>query len=267
MSRLIVRYADHGAPRWGELVGPAPQRPNDGVELVPLAVPATTTAEFLLHAASLGPAEGQPAITIQAAALLSPVTPDAALICQGLNYASHAEEARHAGRKSNLIFGKAGSSITGPYADIVRPPDVELLDYEVEFALVMRRSLGADDRISPENIGDYVAGIVLCNDVSARDVQFGESLLQWFRGKSYRTFCPIGPVLWLLEPGEVAPALDRLEIRLQVNGELRQSATSLQLIWKPVETLNFVSTILDMRAGDLLLTGTPGGVTFALALI
>ena len=67
--------------------------------------------------------------------------------------------------------------------------------------------------------------------------------------------------MWLLEPHEVAPALEQLEIRLHVNGELRQHATSQQLIWKPVETLNFVGTILDMHAGDLLLTGTPGGVT------
>ncbi len=125
----------------------------------------------------------------------------------------------------------------------------------------MRRHLGAKDRIVDANIGEYVAGIVLVNDVSARDIQFGESLLQWFRGKSYRSFCPAGPVLWLLEPGEVAPALERLELRLHVNGELRQEATSRQLIWKPAETLNYVATILDMHAGDLLLTGTPGGVT------
>jgi 2-keto-4-pentenoate hydratase/2-oxohepta-3-ene-1,7-dioic acid hydratase in catechol pathway len=189
------------------------------------------------------------------------VTPDASLLCQGLNYASHAQEAQHADRKSNLLFAKASSSITGPYDDIVRPAEAELLDYEVEFALVMRRQLGPEDRISAANIGEYVAGVVLCNDVSARDIQFGESLLQWFRGKSYRTFCPVGPVLWLLEPGEVPPALERLELRLHVNGELRQEATSRQLIWKPVETLNHVATILDMRAGDLLLTGTPGGVT------
>ncbi|WP_179403283.1 fumarylacetoacetate hydrolase family protein [Burkholderia guangdongensis] len=247
--------------RWGELLGPAPQTGDDAVRLAPLPLQCATTAEFLAEASGLGAADEKQAVTINASALMSPVTADAALICQGLNYASHAQEAKHAERKTNLIFGKAGSSITGPYDEIVRPAEVELLDYEVEFALVMRKPLGAQDRISRENIGEYVAGVVLCNDVSARDVQFGESLLQWFRGKSYRTFCPVGPVLWLLEPGEVASALERLEIHLHVNGELRQHATSQQLIWKPVETLNFVGTILDMRVGDLLLTGTPGGVT------
>ena len=193
--------------------------------------------------------------------MLSPITADATLVCQGLNYASHAREARHGDRTSNLIFGKASSSITGPYADIVRPVEVELLDYEVEFAMVMRRALGAADSVSVRNVGDYVAGIVLCNDVSARDVQFGESLLQWYRGKSYRTFCPVGPALWLLDPEEVAPALDALDLMLAVNGESRQRANSQQLIFKPVETLNYVGSVLDLKAGDLLLTGTPGGVT------
>jgi 2-keto-4-pentenoate hydratase/2-oxohepta-3-ene-1,7-dioic acid hydratase in catechol pathway len=221
---------------------------------------ADTTAVFLSQR-SAGSVEHGATVSISASHLLSPVTPDASLVCQGLNYASHAQEAGLAGRKSNLLFAKAGSSITGPYDDIVRPAQAQLLDYEVEFALVMRRHLGAKDRIVDANIGEYVAGIVLVNDVSARDIQFGESLLQWFRGKSYRSFCPAGPVLWLLEPGEVAPALERLELRLHVNGELRQEATSRQLIWKPAETLDYVATILDMHAGDLLLTGTPGGVT------
>ncbi|WP_043286721.1 fumarylacetoacetate hydrolase family protein [Paraburkholderia oxyphila] len=261
MSKLIVRYEDNGVVQWGELIGAAPQRADDAVRLVPLAVQGATTAEFLAQPSGIGPADESQAVEIKAAALLSPVTSGAALTCQGLNYVSHAQEAKHAERKSNLIFGKAGSSITGPYDDIVRPPEVELLDYEVEFALVIRKRIGAQDRITDENIGEYVAGVVLCNDVSARDVQFGESLLQWFRGKSYRTFCPVGPVMWLLEPNEVAAALERLEIRLHVNGELRQQASSQQLIWKPVETLNFVGTVLDMHPGDLLLTGTPGGVT------
>jgi len=259
MSRMIARYGDDGAVRWGELVGAAPHAATDDVALRPLLLQADTTASLLTQIGA--PVERGPKVSVKASRLMSPVTPDAALVCQGLNYASHAQEAQHAQRKSNLIFGKAGSSITGPYDDIVRPAEAELLDYEVEFALVMRRALTARDRVTADNIGEYVAGVVLCNDVSARDIQFGESLLQWFRGKSYRTFCPVGPVLWLLEPAEVATVLEQLEIRLQVNGEPRQQASSQQLIWKPVETLNYVAAILDMKAGDLLLTGTPGGVT------
>ena len=260
MSTLIVRYREGNAVRWGELVGESPRSPDEEVTVKPMPISAETTAVFLSRMDVETGAPG-PDVSIRSSHLMSPVTPDASLVCQGLNYASHAQEARHADRKSNLLFAKAGSSITGPYDNIVRPAEAELLDYEVEFALVMRRRLGSGDRISRDNIGEYVAGVILCNDVSARDIQFGESLLQWFRGKSYRTFCPMGSALWLLEPAEVAPALDRLELRLSVNGEQRQEATSRQLIWKPVETLNYVATILDMRAGDLLLTGTPGGVT------
>ena len=259
MSRMIVRYGGDGVVHWGEVTGRAPHAAHDDVTLRPLLLQAQTTASLLEQIATS--TERGAEMSVKASRLMSPATPDAALICQGLNYVSHAQEAHHAQRKSNLIFGKAGSSITGPYDDIVRPVEAELLDYEVEFALLMRRALTARDRVTADNIGEYVAGIVLCNDVSARDIQFGESLLQWFRGKSYRSFCPVGPVLWLLEPAEVTRALDQLEIRLHVNGELRQQATSSQLIWKPVETLNYVATILDMRAGDLLLTGTPGGVT------
>ena len=260
MPSLIVRYQDGPGFRWGRLLGAAPLSPSDEVRLNPLPWHAESTAA-LLRALQDSVPDDPTVATIQASALLSPITVDATLVCQGLNYVSHAQEARHGDRKSNLIFGKASSSITGPYADIIRPTEVELLDYEVEFAMVMRRALGAADSASVRNIGDYVAGIVLCNDVSARDVQFGESLLQWFRGKSYRTFCPVGPALWLLDPEEVAPALDALDLMLAVNGESRQKANSQQLIFKPVETLNYVGSVLDLKAGDLLLTGTPGGVT------
>jgi 2-keto-4-pentenoate hydratase/2-oxohepta-3-ene-1,7-dioic acid hydratase in catechol pathway len=261
VSSLIVRYEDGHGSRWGRLVGAAPLSPEDEVRLLPLPWQAETTATLLKALQLSAVQDDLNAATIRASALLSPITADATLVCQGLNYASHAQEARHGDRKSNLIFGKASSSITGPYAAIIRPTEVELLDYEVEFALVMRRALGAGDGVSIHNIGEYVAGIVLCNDVSARDVQFGESLLQWYRGKSYRTFCPVGPALWLLDPAEVAPALDALNLTLAVNGESRQKASSQQLIFKPVETLNYVGSVMDLKAGDLLLTGTPGGVT------
>ncbi len=259
-TRLLIRFLDASTHRWGELLGKAPVAGADMVDVVPFDTAASTTGELItaLDRNAVKPLER---VQIVASRLLSPITPDAALVCQGLNYADHANEASHANRKSNLIFGKAGSSICGPYDDIVRPPVVELLDYEVEFALVMRADLLADARVTEDNIGDFVAGVVLCNDISARDIQFGESLIQWFRGKSYRTFCPTGPLLCLPERQEVAALLRNLAIQLWVNGGLRQSATSERLIWKPVETLNYVRSFMNMKPGDLLLTGTPGGVT------
>jgi 2-keto-4-pentenoate hydratase/2-oxohepta-3-ene-1,7-dioic acid hydratase in catechol pathway len=259
-TRSLIRFLDGSACRWGELSGRAPLTGDDAIEVVPFDTAASTTAELItaLDRNALKPLDR---VQIIAGQLLSPITPDAALVCQGLNYADHANEASQANRKSNLIFSKASSSICGPYDDILRPPVVELLDYEVEFALVMRADLRADRRVTEDNIGDFVAGVVLCNDISARDVQFGESLIQWFRGKSYRTFCPTGPLLRLPERQDMAALLRNLEIQLWVNGGLRQSATSTRLIWKPVETLNYVKSFMDMKPGDLLLTGTPGGVT------
>ena len=260
MGQLIVRYRDGDRSRWGRLVGEAPVGATDIVSIAPLVVDAETTSAFLAAAAA-GVLKAEPAIEIQADQLLSPVTSDGSIYAQGLNYQDHAAEAQHAKRKSNLIFAKASSSLTGPYGDIVRPAEVELLDYEVEFGIVLRRDLGAGDVVTDETLGDAVAGIVLCNDVSARDTMFGASFLQWFRGKSYRTFCPAGPALWLLEPDEVAAALGHLDIKLWVNGEQRQAASSDQLIFGPAETLSYIASSIDLKRGDLLLTGTPGGVT------
>jgi 2-keto-4-pentenoate hydratase/2-oxohepta-3-ene-1,7-dioic acid hydratase in catechol pathway len=125
----------------------------------------------------------------------------------------------------------------------------------------MRRSIREPTEVTEDNVGDYIAGVVLCNDVSARDVMFGASFLQWFQGKSYRTFCPAGPSIYMLDPEEAGQALKRFELKLWLNDELRQSADTSQLIYRPPETLTFISTFMRLQAGDLLLTGTPGGVT------
>ncbi len=260
MATLIVRYRQGESVRWGELQGDAPGAASDRVTVAPLATEAQNTGD-LIAAFEAGEVEAGASIDLPASDLLSPITDEAALFCQGLNYQTHSQEAQQGERKSNLLFAKASSSLTGPFAPIVRPPEVQLLDYEVEFALVLRRALTSDSRVTEDNVGDWVAGVVLCNDVTARDVQFGETFLQWFRSKSFRTFCPAGPTLWLLRREEVREALENLEISLWVNGELRQQARSRQLIWKPAETLAYVASSMDMKRGDLLLTGTPGGVT------
>ena len=261
MAMLIVRYPEADRVRWGRLAGNAPTHAGDVVLVEPIISDATTTGELLSELESPRSLATTAATRIPASRLLSPVTSGAQLICQGLNYATHAAEAQQHTRRSNLIFSKATSSLTGPFASIVRPPEVELLDYEVEIGLVMRQNLLAATHVTDANVGDVVAAVVLCNDVSARDVMFGASFLQWFQGKSYRTFCPAGPVLYWLESHEVRETLEHLQIQLWLNGELRQSASSAQLIFKPAETLTSLSTQIDLRRGDMLLTGTPGGVT------
>src|ERR1700677_2906007 len=259
MAHLFVRYVSGGGTSWGELAGPAPLSAQDTVEVRPLEQNPKSLRE-LIPLSSAGWDCGR-ALRIAATQLLSPVTADSRLVCQGLNYQEHAAEAQHAKRRSNLIFAKASSSLNGPYAPIVRPPEVELLDYEVEFGLVLRTALTAGTEVTDANIGTYVAGVVLCNDVSPRDTMFGASFLQWFHGKSYRTFCPAGPVFYALSPGEVGATLNALSIKLWLNDDLRQSASSSQLIYKPAETLTHLARYLDLEVGDMLLTGTPGGVT------
>ena len=200
------------------------------------------------------------AVPLETLQLLSPVTSDVQIFCQGLNYASHQEEGGvKTGKGQNLIFTKPPSSICGPRDDIIRPANCQLLDYEVELALVLKRDVPADTEITNENLLDYVGGFTLANDVSARDLCFGAPMLQWFKGKGHRTFCPTGPILYLMESEEV-DLLSNLRLTLSLNGESRQDATTDQLIFKPDETLTELASFTNLMKGDMLLTGTPGGV-------
>lgn len=104
-----------------------------------------------------------------------------------------------------------------------------------------------------------MGALTLSNDVSARDFMFGAPMLQWFKGKGQRTFCPTGPILYLLDPDE-SELIDNLHLTLKLNGELRQDATTDQLIHKPAETLTEIAAFADVIQGDMQLTGTPGGV-------
>ncbi len=191
----------------------------------------------------------------------SPVSNTVQLFCQGLNYADHREESGLSDAKDeeNLIFMKAASSICGPNDTIMRPAGCRLLDYEIELALVLKKGAPAPVSITEDDLPDYVGGLVLCNDVSARDMMFGSPMLQWFRGKSQRTFCPMGPVLYLLD-GDDFSKLYSLQLTLKLNGTVKQSASTDLLIHRPAATLEELSGFADFHAGDCLLTGTPGGV-------
>ena len=191
----------------------------------------------------------------------APVARDIQLFCQGLNYASHrAESGVDADdHEENLLFMKAASSICGPNDTILRPRGCQLLDYEIELGLVLKRDLAPATTVSEGDLGQYIGGLVLCNDVSARDLMFGAPMLQWFRGKSQRTFCPMGPVLYLVDEADVA-RLYSLELKLWMNGELKQDAVTDQLIHRPAKTLTEIADFSAMAKGDCLLTGTPGGI-------
>ena len=135
MASLVVHYRDGQNIRWGILVGTAPTSADTTIDVRPIQSPAATTADVIVaHELRDLKTENSPTVTIPATSLLSPITNDAALICQGLNYADHAAEAQHHVRKQNLWFAKANSAISGAYDPIVRPREVQLLDYEVELA-------------------------------------------------------------------------------------------------------------------------------------
>lgn len=192
----------------------------------------------------------------------SPISRNVQLFAQGLNYASHRAESGvsiGAEDEENLLFYKASSSIVGPNETIIRPKSCELLDYEIELGLAIKADIHSEISIKEADLKHYIGGLFLCNDVSARDFMFGAPMIQWFKGKSQRTFCPTGPVLYLMDD-EDFKNLYKLELILKLNGEVKQKALTEQLIHKPAKTLSEISQFSDINNGDCILTGTPGGV-------
>lgn len=253
MGIQVARFRDSSGIHWGTVAG-------DEIHVIPGFYP---TLAHLLESRGQVAWSGTERVAQSDVTWLSPVTTPARIVCQGANYSSHRAEAGFEPQRPdfNLIFMKADSSLTGAESDIVQPEGVRLLDYEVEVGLVMKRPLTKCTLVTEKNFLEYVAGIVITNDVSARDVQLLEG--QWLKGKSFRTFCPTGPYLYLLDEGE-ASVIHNLELKLFVNGELRQSAHTSQLLFKPEETLTELSAIMDLAPGDLIMTGTPGGVALNL---
>jgi 2-keto-4-pentenoate hydratase/2-oxohepta-3-ene-1,7-dioic acid hydratase in catechol pathway len=252
MGILTAHFEHEGHILWGVVQGQA---------VVPVGEYASTRDFLDRGRPELGRAE-RTAIPLAEVRLLSPVTRPARLVAQGVNYADHRKEGGYGAAKPpyNMIFMKADSSLCGPQDMVICPPHVRLLDYEIELGLVIGRPITGPVEVTLENLHEYVAGVTITNDISARDIQIPQE--QWDKGKSYRTFCPTGPYLYLLEAEDV-PLLDALELRLWVNGELRQSASTADMLYKPAETLHELSGLMDLDPGDLILTGTPAGVAIA----
>ena len=143
--------------------------------------------------------------------------------------------------------------------DILWPEGCRLLDYEVEMGMVMKKAITKKMEITPDNIGNYVAGVVIANDMSPRDFQMFAPMGQWYVGKGWRYMCPIGPYIYIFEEGEAAKLHD-ITIKLWVNDDLRQDAHTSDLITKPELALTRASKFVDLEPGDVILTGTPGGV-------
>jgi 2,4-didehydro-3-deoxy-L-rhamnonate hydrolase len=252
MAINVVRFNDAGTPRWGVVTGS---------QVHTLEIDAGSSAQFMESGLSLArAAAAQPAPDRDLAALqlLCPITPDRQLIAQGLNYSSHLREIGiPSGRLPyNTLFRKASSCLAPADTDIIRPPHVRLLDYEVEIGIVMKRAVTGPEQVTRDNLAEFVGALVLHNDVSARDVQLPQA--QFYKGKSYRTFGPTGPWLTLVDADDLAH-FDEIEISLEVNGERRQHSLASDISFKPAETLTELSALQDLWPGDLIVTGTPGG--------
>ncbi len=174
------------------------------------------------------------------------------IVCVGLNYADHARETGQAVPTSPVLFAKFATSVVGPGDDVVRPIGVTDLDYEAELAVVIGRRVR---HVAAADALAAVAGYCCANDVSARGPQLGDG--QWVRGKSFDTFCPLGPAL--VSAAEVGDPQE-LGIRCRVDGETRQDSTTAQMVFGVAALVAFCARAFTLEPGDVILTGTPPGV-------
>ena len=228
-----------------------------------IATDATTTGALLADRAAIEAAASDPStVPVDSLDLLSPVTAPCRVVAQMTNFASHVRDAGMEPASIPLtFFRKSSASITGPVDTIVKPSHVRFLDYEVEIGLVIGTDIPVGSTIDESNLSDYVAGLVVTNDVSARDIQLPQT--QFYEAKSYPTFTPVGPALVLLTATELKRFGD-LRLQLRVNGQLRQDMlVAGDMIYSPLQALQSLTRFQDLSAGDLILTGTPVGTALS----
>jgi 2-keto-4-pentenoate hydratase/2-oxohepta-3-ene-1,7-dioic acid hydratase in catechol pathway len=225
----MCRVATPGGPRWGRIEG----------ELVTLLSAAPWSG-------------GRPlagAVPLAAAELLPPCEPSK-IVCVGLNYRAHAEEQGKPLPEEPLIFLKAPSALLPPGGNVVLPAQSRQVEHEGELAVVIGRRAS---HVAAAEALPHVLGFTCADDVSARDIQRREKV--YARAKGFDTFCPVGP--WL-ETGIVDP--QSLAIEVRVNGVVRQHSPTSDMIFSVASALAFISEIMTLEPGDLVLTGTPPGV-------
>ncbi|MDQ6945375.1 MAG: fumarylacetoacetate hydrolase family protein [Actinomycetota bacterium] len=210
-------------------------------------------------------AEGEPRVRISDVRLGPPVASPRQIIAVGANYASHMSEVSSNQPKPSrpVLFAKSPGSVVGPNDHIIRPPEARLLDYEAELAIVI--GVGGR-RVRYSEAMSHVAGFMVANDVTARDVVIeGQEkhplFLQVLRGKGYDSFCPTGP--WLVTPDESKDPHD-MGLQLWVNGELRQDDTTAHMTYDVESLIESISASIRLFPGDIILTGTPAGVGMAM---
>lgn len=210
-----------------------------------------------VHDDKVGPIEGEPfsefrrqeaEIPLHMVRLLAPIRPGK-IICVGRNYAEHAREQNVEVPDIPMLFMKPPSAIIGPGDTIVLPPQSKQVEHEGELAVVIGR---AGRWIPAEDALNHVLGYTAANDVTARDLQRRDG--QWTRGKGFDTFLPLGP--WIdteLNPSDVL-------VQTRVNGEMRQMASTREMMFTVEQLIAFISSVMTLEPGDLILTGTPAGI-------
>jgi len=192
------------------------------------------------------PTEG--IIPFEEAQLLAPVFPTK-IVCVGRNYVEHAAERNEVVPDEPVIFLKPATAIIGPGQSIVLPAEAKTVHHEAELAIVVGK---VSRRVAAEDASKHIIGYTAANDVSARDLQEKDG--QWTRAKGFDTFCPLGPAL----ETELDPV--GLSITARVNGEIRQDGNTEDMVFGVAEIFEFVSRVMTLLPGDIILTGTPGGV-------
>ncbi|MBC7251018.1 MAG: fumarylacetoacetate hydrolase family protein [Anaerolineae bacterium] len=204
---------------------------------------------YLLEGDLFGAFErGQRVGTLAEIRLLAPCTPSK-IVAVGRNYADHASEMESDVPSEPLIFLKPPSAVIGPGESIVYPPISQRVDYEAELAAIIGRRAR---NVSAEEALDFVLGYTCGNDVTARDLQSKDG--QWTRSKSFDTFCPLGP--WIvtdLKPNDLA-------IECRVNGAVKQKSSTRQMVFPVAELIRFITQVMTLEPGDVIMTGTPAGV-------
>lgn len=183
----------------------------------------------------------------------APITGTRQFVAIGLNYRKHAEESGHEIPKEPVVFTKATTCISGPNDDVLLPDGSVSTDWEIELGFVMGRIAS---KVAVADALGYVAGYCLANDVSERDWQIKRNG-QWGKGKSFPTFGPIGP--WLVTADEI-PDPQTMPVELQVNGVVKQSSNTSDMIFSVAEIVSYLSQFMTLLPGDLVITGTPAGV-------
>lgn len=255
----LARYSYNGTTSIGRVEGDrlidlAPLLPNGAADVAAvLALP-----QVLADAASRE-VTAQNSIALDQVRLLAPILRPGKFMCLGMNYKDHEEEARRLGvaiPTSQVWFSKQITCITGPYDDVHFPQVVERLDYEAEMGVVIGKG---GRRISEADALQHVAGYFVANDVSARDWQAKSPT--WTLGKSFDTHGPIGP--WIVTADEIADP-QQLIVSLSVNGERRQHSSTELMTYSIAKQIAYLSEVMTLEPGDILITGTPAGVGIAM---